>query len=227
MIRMEAALSLSVLDISEFDSLTAQKLKASINDYIKTMEYSADFAASRLNLGNLYSNLGETEKAIENYKEAIRIDNQFFPVKINLAMLYNRLGRNKEAENLLLEVLEVQPGMGDVYYSLGLLQAEMLAYDKSIANLQKAVALLPERSRIWFNLYNLLEFKKITTKAENALDKCLDIEPQNLEYLYAKIEFLIKQKREKEAVNVAKMILEYYPDSPDKNELQNFIDSNS
>lgn len=227
MIRMEAASSLSVLNISEFDSLTAQKLKIAINDYIRTMEYSADFASSRLNMGNLYSNLGETEKAIENYKEAIRIDNQFFPVKINLAMLYNRLGKNKEAENLLLEALEEQPEMGEVYYSLGLLQAEMLAYDKSITNLQKAAGLLPERSRIWFNLYNLLEFKKITNEAENALDKCLAIDARNLEYLYAKIEFLLKQKREKEAVNVAKMILEYYPDSPDKNELQNFIDLNS
>ena len=226
MIRIEAASSLSILDISEFDSLTVLKLKTSINDYIKVMEYSADFAASRLNMGNLYSNLGKTEKAIENYKEAIRIDNQFFPVKINLAMLYNRLGRNKEAENLLIEVLEEQPEMGEVYYSLGLLQAEMLAYDKSISNLQKAAGLLPERSRIWFNLYSLLEYKEITTEAENVLDKCLEIEPRNLEYLYAKIEFLLKQKREREAINVAKIILEYYPDSPDKIELQNFIDSN-
>ena len=128
---------------------------------------------------------------------------------------------------MLLEVLEVQPEMGEVYYSLGLLQAEMGEYDKSITNLRKAAVLLPERARIWFNLYNLLEFKKITTEAENALEKCLEIEARNLEYLYAKIEFLLKQKREKEAVNIAKMILEYYPDSRDKNELQNFINSNS
>ncbi len=227
MVRMEATSQLSVLDISELDSLTANKLDGAIKEYIITTEYSADFSGSRHNLGNLYSNLGKTEKAIDNYKEAIRIDNQFFPAKINLAMLYNRIGKNKEAEILLLEVVSNQPEMGDTYYSLGLLQAEMGDYDKSIVNLHKAAELLPERSRTWFNLYNLLEFQNKPKEAQNALDKCLELEPRNLEFLYAKIEFLLKQKREKEAVEVAKKVLEYYPYSPDKKDLENFIEMNS
>ncbi len=226
MVRIEAASQLSVINTSEFDSLTAIKLNKVLNEYIIAQEYSADFAAARINLGNLYSNLGETEKAIENYEEAIRIDDQFFPAKVNLAMLYNRIGKNKKAENLLLEVTIDQPEMGDTYYSLGLLQAEMGDYDKSVVSLRTATELLPDRSRIWFNLYNLLEFKSSLAEAEKALDRCLELEPRNLEFLYAKIEFLHKQKREKEAVDVAKKILEYYPESPDKNELQNFIDLN-
>lgn len=226
MVRMEVTSKLSVLNISELDSLTANKLVSAIEEYITATEYSADFSGSRHNLGNLYSNLGETEKAIENYKEAIRIDNQFFPASINLAMLYNRIGKNKEAEDLLLEVVKNRPEMGDTYYSLGLLQAEMGNYDKSIISLQKAAELLPARSRIWFNIYNLLDFKNDTKEAQKALDKCLDLEPRNPEFLYAKIEFLLKQKREKEAVEVAKNILEYYPDSPDSKDLQNFIEMN-
>ena len=142
-------------------------------------------------------------------------------------MLYNRIGKNEEAEILLLDVIYNQPNMGDIYYSLGLLQAEMGSYDKSITSLQKAVDLLPDRSRIWFNLYNLLEFQNKTKEAQNALERCLELKPQNLEFLYAKIEFLLKQKREKEAVEVAKKIIEYYPDSPDKGDLQNFIKMNS
>ena len=226
MVRNEAAAQLSAINISEFDSLTAKKLKNSIAKYIETQEYSADFSASRHNLGNLYSNLGETEKAIENYKEAIRIDNQFYPAQTNLAMLYNRIGKNIEAEKLLLEVVENRHGMGDAYYSLGLLQAEMGNYDESIANLQKATELLPEWSRVWFNLYNLLDFKNSFAEAQTALDRCLELEPRNPEYLYAKIQFLLKQKREKEAVEVAKKILEYYPESPDKKDLQSFIEMN-
>jgi len=170
--------------------------------------------------------LGETEKAEENYKEAIRIDSEFFPSSINLAMLYNRLGRNPEAEGLLLKLLDNNPDMGDVYYSLGLLQAEMGNYDKSIASLQKAVELLPDRSRIWFNLYNLFDFKNDTKEAQIALDICLELEPRNLEFLYAKIEFLLKHKREKEAIEVVKKVLEYYPNAKDKNDLLNFIEAN-
>lgn len=227
MVRMEATSQLSVLKPSELDSLTAHKLSISITEYIKATEYSADFSGSRHNLGNLYSNLGNTDKAIYNYREAIRIDNQFFPAKINLAMLYNRIGNNEEAEKLLTEVVVQQPDMGDIYYSLGLLQAEMAKYDESISSLKKAGNLSPDRSRIWINLFKLLDFKNETKEARKALDKCLELEPRNLEFLYAKIEFLLKQKKEKEAVNIAKKILEYYPDLPDKNDLQNFIYSSS
>ena len=223
MVRMEATSHLSVFTDADLDSLTALKLKNSIDEYIIATEYSADFSGSRHNLGNLYSNLGQTQKAIDNYKEAVRIDNQFYPAKINLAMLYNRLGRNNEAEELLREVVDSNPEMGDAYYSLGLLQAEMGNYDKSIISLQKAAELLPDRSRIWFNLFNLLDFKNKIVDAQKALDICLKIEPRNLEFLYAKIEFLLKQKREKEAVVVAKTVLEYYPDLSDKDALLHFI----
>jgi len=96
-----------------------------------------------------------------------------------------------------------------------------------LLNLKKAAELLPERSRIWFNLYNLFDFKNNITEAQNALNKCFELEPRNIEFLYAKIEFLLKQQREKEAVEVAKKVLEYYPDTQDKKDLQNFIHLNS
>ena len=142
-------------------------------------------------------------------------------------MLYNRIGNNVEAENLLLEVVVNQPEMGDAFYSLGLLQAEMGKYDESITSLQKAVQLSPSRSRIWINLFKLLDFKNETEKAQQALDKCMELEPRSLEFLYTQIEFLLKQKKEKEAVNIAKIILEYYPELPDKKDLLNFIEMNN
>ncbi len=225
MVRMEAAYVLSSVKNTEFDSITLAMLNFSIGEYISAMEYSADFAASRHNLGNVYSNLGNKEKAIENYIEAIRIDNKFFPAKINLAMLYNGIGKNAEALKLLISVIEENPEMGDPLYSLGLLQAEMGDYDKAIISLNKATKLLPNRPRVWFNLFRLLEFNKETTNAENALNMCLEIEPSNLEFLYAKIEFMLKQKNQKGAVDAAKKVLEYYPNSPDKAELLNFINT--
>jgi len=226
MVRMEAVSKLSVINNTELDCVTANKLNAAIQEYIKTMEYSADFSGSRHNLGNLYSNLGENEKAIANYKEAIRIDSKFFPSSINLAMLYNKLGKNTEAEKLFTKVLDNNPNMGDVYYSLGLLQSEMGNYNKSIISLQKAAELLPNRARIWFNLFNLLVFENENVAAKQALNMCLKLEPTNLQYLYANLEFLLKLKQNKEAVIVAKTILEHYPNSPDKAKLVNFIEIN-
>jgi predicted CXXCH cytochrome family protein len=223
MVRMEAAYKLSVVEFSEFDSISLINLKYAISEYIDAMEYSADFSSSRHNLGNLYSNIQQYEEATENYLEAIRIDNKFYPAKVNLAMLYNRINRNEEAQKLLIEVIDEHPDMGEVCYSLGLLQAEMGNYETSIKNLNKAAELLPESSRIWFNLFRMYEFMKDSVKASLAIDKCLILEPKNLEYLYAKIEFLVMQNKKKEAVEVAKKVLRYYPNIPDRQKLLNFI----
>ncbi len=225
MVRIEAAYRLSVIDLSELDSLSAALLKKTISEYIETMEYSADFATSRHNLGNIYTNTGQYEKAMENYNEAVRIDDKFYPAKVNLAMLYNRFSRNDEAEQLLNEVINEYPDMGEVYYSLGLLQAEMGKYEIAVGNLETAVRLTPENTRASFNLFRLYEFLNQQEKAIDALNNCLSIEPENLEYLYAKIEFLIKANRNEEAVAVAKKILFYYPEIPDKQDLEDFIEA--
>ena len=225
MVRLEATSKLSVLKPGDLDNISAEKLNAAIIEYIEVSEYSADFAASRHNLGNLYSNLGKHQLAIDNYLEAIRIDNQFFPAKVNLAMLYNRMGENNKSEKLLLEVVEQNPQMGNIYYSLGLLQAEMGNYNKSIASLQKAAELTPNHSRTWFNLFKLYDFRNETKEAQKALEKCLELKPRRLEFLYAEIEFLLKHKKEQEAVIIAKKILEFYPDLPDKKNLLNFTET--
>ena len=88
------------------------------------MEYSGDFAFGRYNLGNLYIDLGEPQKAIDSFRAAIRIDDLSYPAKVNLAILYTQLGRNAEAETLLREVVKAYPELYDVHYSLGLLLAE-------------------------------------------------------------------------------------------------------
>ena len=46
----------------------------------------------------------------------------------------------------------------------------MSNYDKTIISLQKAVELLPNNSRIWFNLFNLLDFMKENKEAQKALE---------------------------------------------------------
>ena len=105
------------------------------------MGYSADFAASRHNLGNFYSNTGDLTAAIEQYKAAIKIDDLFYPAKINLAMIYNQQGDNENAELLFRDVISTNPELPDIYYSFGLLLAEQQKYTEAAEILQKAIEL--------------------------------------------------------------------------------------
>ena len=124
-VRFEVAVVLSMVPEEQFPEKSKRALQNALEEYREAMEYSADFAASRHNLGNFYNNTGDPTKAMEQYKAAIRIDNLFYPAKVNLAMIYNQQGENEKAEILLKNVVENHPEILDVYYSLGLLLAEM------------------------------------------------------------------------------------------------------
>lgn len=89
------------------------------------MEYSANFAASRHNLANLYNETDRPDEAVKQYEQAIRIDDRFFPAKVNLAVLYSQRGQNEKAERLLRDVVRDEPDLYDAAYSLGLLLVEM------------------------------------------------------------------------------------------------------
>ncbi len=83
------------------------------------------FPGGNYNLGVMYANNGELEKAAEYYRTALDIDNLFYMAKVNLASVYNLQGKNAEAEKLLREVLTENPEISQVNYSLALLLAEI------------------------------------------------------------------------------------------------------
>jgi tetratricopeptide (TPR) repeat protein len=89
-VRTEAARRMTEIEAPQLDARQKKIFQNALAEYQKSMKYSADFAFGRYNLGNLFANLKQPDKAAENYRAAIRIDNQFYPAKVNLAMLYNR-----------------------------------------------------------------------------------------------------------------------------------------
>jgi Tfp pilus assembly protein PilF len=223
LVRLSASLLLSGVPTNQLDSITKSLLDTGIKEYIEAMEYSADFAASRHNLGNLYSNIGETKKAEDNFKEAIRIDNMFYPAKINLAMLYNSKGENDKAEILLKDVVKNHPELTDTYYSLGLLMAEKGNYQESVTYLQKASELMPDRPRVFYNLGLVQQYLKNNKEAENAFVKAYGLDNENPAYLVAIVDFYMKTNKNEKAEKYVKEWLKHHPDDTSALELLNMI----
>jgi Tfp pilus assembly protein PilF len=223
-VRIEAARNLVGIPRDRISADLRQKLPELLDEYRQVMERTADFAPSRLNLGNLYADLGQTEKAVANYRKAIAIDNQFYPAKVNLAMLYNRQGDNEAAEGLLREVVGREPDLYDVKYSLGLLLAEMKKYDAAAVYLKEAADGLPGRSRIHYNLALLLQYLQRDGEAEVSLKKALELAPDNRDYLYALAEFLMKHGRLKEARPIVERLIQAHPSDPMGRRMLDFLE---
>jgi Tfp pilus assembly protein PilF len=188
------------------------------------MEYSADFASSRHNLGILYTNLGQPDRARENYEAAIAIDDLFYPAKVNLAILYSQMGRNKDAEALLRSVLKTRPDYPEVAYSLGLLLAEEKRYGDAVEFLKAATQGMPDRSRAHYNLGLLQQHMGKGPEAERSLLKALELEPRNLDYLYAAADHYVKAGRFGEARKIAERMISAHPSQRIGHDLLEYLD---
>jgi len=184
-IRAEAALQLSQLPPTAFDSTWYKSYQEALTAYADAMRFTSDFAASRHNLANLQSRTGKKEDAEKNYLAALQIDGTFFPAKVNLAMLYNAQQQNEKAEKLFREVIRDYPDQHEIYYSLGLLLAEMNKLEESAVLLEKAAEFQPDRSRIYYNLGLIYQYLSQHDKAELALLQANILEPLNKDIIYA------------------------------------------
>ena len=222
-VRIEAARGLAAIPEKALNQGEQTRFEAVLEEYKQAMTYTADFAPSRHNLGNLYADLGQNDKAISNYLAAIRIDDQFYPAKVNLAMLYNRQGKNDAAEKLLREVVRQQPDMYEVQYSLGLLLAERKKYKDASLYLSTAARGMPNRARVSYNLGVLMDFLQKDMEAETALRQALAISPDNAEYLIALAQFYLKRGKYREAKPFAKRLSEVHPTNPAGPKMLDFI----
>jgi tetratricopeptide (TPR) repeat protein len=204
-----------------------QQFDRAFDELEASLLYTADFAASRHNLGNLYARLGRPEDAARQYEQALKIDRQFYPAAANLAVLYSQQGRNREAEQLLRSALEQQPNLYDVAYSLGLLLVELQEYDEALVYLERAAAGLPGQSRIHYNLGLLYQFLGRLDRAESSLAAALALEPDSLDYQYALADHYIKTGRFDEARPIAEKMMATHPEEPVGRQMLEFILRNS
>ena len=193
-------------------------------EYLEATEYSLDFSSAGMNLGNLYSALGQPGRAERYYRDAIEVDDLFYPAKVNLAVLLNRGGRSAEAEPLLREVVEDYPDEHAAAYSLALLLVELGRPEEAVQYLQVASEGMPRNSRVHYNLGLLLQSLGQDAEGEAALRRALDLDPENPEYLYALAEHYLKRGRLHEARPVAERLAAAHPEQPVGRELLAIIE---
>jgi len=198
-VRIEAARRLAGKPATHLREEDQKVFEQALGEFEKSMEYAGDFAYGRYNLGNLYVALDRPEEAIRNYQAAIAIDDLFYQAKVNLAMLYNGMGDKDKAEVLLREVVAAYPQVYQVAYSLGLLLAEKKKYGEAARYLGIAAGGMPHHARVHYNLGVLLDYLGKGSEAERALLRALEIEPANIDFLTATVQYYVKRKQYEKA----------------------------
>jgi len=136
------------------------------------------------------------------------------------------MGENNEALTLLREVATNQPELYEVQYSLGLLLAEEQKYAEAAKYLALAASGMPERARIHYNLALLRQHLEQDSEAEASLLKAQELEPDNLDYLYALADFYLKRRKLKKARSIAEEMVARHPTQRIGHDILNIIEKN-
>jgi predicted CXXCH cytochrome family protein len=211
-VRTLAAARLAGTPPEQLKPYQRRALDDALEEYRTDAEATLDFPQGGLNLGNLYSQLGDPAKAEEGYRQAIAVDDLFFPAKQNLAVLLNTQGRNREAEALLREILDAYPDNAEAAYSLGLLLVEMRRPAVAVTYLERAAKGMPSHARLHYNLGLLHQQLGQLPNAERSFKNGLVAAPYDLDLMVALADHYLKRGRARDALAWAERIIAAHPD---------------
>ena len=185
-----------------------------------------------IQLGEIYSIMGNNQQAADYLKKALNINNKNASTHLKLAKAYDALGEselaNKEynytlsvAENdksLMLELesiwikkIGLNANNAEAHTNLGAVYQKLGDYPKALQEYSKAKALNPKNLTTRFNIGTLYQIQKEYQLAINAYDEVLQFDPKNESARYYKAICLSEMKQFAKATDEFRKLLELKP----------------
>lgn len=132
-------------------------------------------------LGKMYLNKRELDKAKEEFEKAIDLKKDYYDAKVQLALVFERKGDNDKAIETLKEVLSQNPNYINAIFNLGRIYYNQNEIDLAISQFENVLFLFPNHSNSLLSLAFCYEKKGDKEKAIQYLEKVLELNPDNLE----------------------------------------------
>ncbi len=110
----------------------------------KTALVSYNSPRSHNNMGDIYSNEGNPEGAIREFKKAIELKANYADAYHNLANVYYQLGDLKNAVHFYQQAISFNPKLFESHYNLGIIYLNMGEFALAKPELEKALQIRPE-----------------------------------------------------------------------------------
>lgn len=119
-----------------------------------------------------FENAGDSESAMQSYREAIRLDPEYCDAMDNLALLLKQAGNYEEAVTLYQQSLAVYPDGYVAHLGLGNAYVQLNEYDNAIAEFETLVKLFPDDPEGYYGLgsvyFDLGEYQISLTQFQQA-----------------------------------------------------------
>jgi tetratricopeptide (TPR) repeat protein len=132
------------------DELSAQQRAAwqsAADEYLATLQYTADRPEARVALGSFEARLGRHEQAQAAFAQALALDPDFLPAYLNAADDWRAQGNEAQARAALESGLARDPKNAALRHALGLALVRAGDRSKALQELDRAAQLAPNEPR--------------------------------------------------------------------------------
>ena len=148
------------------------------NEILKSSPY---YQGIYNNLGILYYQLGEFQKAIKCFKKAIKIQPNDSAAHNNLGHVFTRLEKNQKAISCFEKAIQIKPNYADAYYNLANTFKVLGEYQKATSFYAKVIQINPNHANAYYNLGNTFNELGENQKAMSCYEKAIKINPNHVE----------------------------------------------
>ena len=124
------------------------RIEEAIGCFEELISNSPRFALAHNDLGVLYGNQSENEKALKFHEKAIQIEPKNIKFQQTLAEFYDKTGKPEQALGILIKLLKENPVDLDVLLALGRITLDLKKYDEALIFNQRALALSPASTSV-------------------------------------------------------------------------------
>ena len=135
------------------------------------------FAEAFYNLGNDLQELGQLERAVENYRRALEIYPDYAEAHSNLGNVLRDLGQLGEAVACYRRALEIKSDFAEALSNLGNALRDLGQFDDAIASYRRALEIKPNCAEMYYNQGIVLQDLGQLEGAVASYRRALEIKP--------------------------------------------------
>lgn len=163
------------------------------------------------NLGIVYKDLGEPEKAIASYKTALTLDGTIAALHNNLGVALQSLSQHTKACSAFEEALRRNAKYPEAHHNWGVSAHHLGQFDAAIGHFKSALALSPQYISAYANLGQTLAQKGEITEAIKTLETAHRLAPQDTGIFKNLVAAFLENDEIEHAITCVKSSLENQP----------------
>ena len=183
--------------------------------YTATLKKNPGCWMAHYNLGIVLSEQGETDQAIDHYRQAVTLRSDYAEAHYNLGRLLVEQGRLDEAIAHYEKAVEINPADPEAQNNLGVTLFGIGRVDEAIAHYRKALEIQPDYIEASCNLANALIATGDFDGAIARYSACLSVIPDQPEAQYNLASALLRKGRVDEAIVHYQKALQLHPENAD------------